>query len=300
MSMGFRKQTFSLEKNIARSGFFMVLPSLLVLGIFVIYPILNSGYLSLFDANLLKNTQDFAGLANYREAFQTDRFYNAVKQTWYFTGLYVPLLVVISLSIAVAIDSISGRQEKIFQSFLFLPAITSMSIVAIGWRFILDPNVGIIFAFLEKFGVPSISLLQDTDRAMPTVILISLWKSVGFNMVILLAGLKNIPNTYYEAAAIDGAGSVRSFFSIALPNLLPSLSFVLVTNLISSFQVFDQIYVLTKGGPLFSTEVLVYYIYYNGFNLFRTGYASALSCLLFCMILIVTIFQIVQFRKQEF
>lgn len=293
------RKHYSLEKNIARSGISMVLPSLVVLSIFVIYPILHSGYLSLFDANLLKGTSTFVSFENYTEAFRTPRFFNAVKQTWYFTGLYVPLLVLFALALATAIDRLAGKGEKIFQSFFFIPAITSMSIVAIGWRFILDPNVGIIFGFLRKFGIAPVSLLQDITRTMPTIIMISLWKSVGFNMVILLAGLKNIPDVYYEAASIDGAGGLRSFFSITLPNLLPSLSFVLVTNLISSFQVFDQIYVMTKGGPLFSTEVLVYFIYYNGFNLFRMGYASALSCLLFLMILVVSVVQILLFRKRE-
>jgi multiple sugar transport system permease protein len=290
---------YSLERKKQVSGMFMVLPGFLILCIFVIYPVINAAYLSLFDYNLLKGTSSFTGIENYKLAFGDDRFWGSLGNTFYFSILYVPLLTVTALALALALNKRTVKISNFFQSLFFLPAITSMAIVAIGWRYILDPNIGIIFSLLERIGGRSIALLQDPDRAMPTVVGISLWKTAGFNMVILIAGLKSIPDSYYEAASIDGAGKSHTFFGITLPLLLPSLSFVIITNIIGSFQVFDQIYVLTKGGPIFRTEVLVYYIYYQGFNLFKIGYASAISFLLFLIILVVALFQMKQFMKQE-
>ncbi|NQT58354.1 MAG: sugar ABC transporter permease [Bacteroidetes bacterium] len=290
---------FSLEKRKQRSGMIMVAPSLIVLSVFILFPIINSAYLSLFDFNLLKGTSKFIQFENYQKMFQEQRFWGALGNTFYFTLVYVPLLSLTALILAVLLDRKSQKATKFFQAIFFLPAITSMAIVAIGWRYILDPNIGILFGVLNKLSIQSVPLLQNIKLAMPTIIGISLWKAAGFNMVILLAGLKGISDTYYEAASIDGAGTVYTFFHITLPLLLPSLSFVIITNIISSFQVFDQIYVLTKGGPLFKTEVLVYYIYYQGFNLFKIGYASSLSFILFMIILSVTVFQLKKFMKHE-
>ena len=290
---------YSLERRKQVSGMVMVAPSLIALSVFVIFPIINSIYLSFLDYNLLKGVREFAAFSNYSRIFQDSRFWGALWNTCYFTLGYVPLLTIFALVLAVLLDRKMQVAVKLFQAIYFLPAITSMAIVAIGWRYILDPNIGIIFGVLESIGLKSVPLLQDTKLAMPTVIVISLWKQIGFNMVILLAGLKSISDTYYEAAAIDGAGRIYTFFRITLPLLLPSLSFVIITNIIGSFQVFDQIYVLTKGGPLFKTEVLVYYIYYQGFTLFKIGYASALSSILFILILLITIFQVKKFMQRE-
>lgn len=131
------------------------------------------------------------------------------------------------------------------------------------------------------------------------VVFVGVWRWLGFNMVIILAGLNAIPESLYEAAEIDGAGKIRQFFSITLPLLAPTMSFTIITNLISSFQVFDQVYVMTKGGPMFSTEVLVYYIYYRGFNVFEMGYSSAMAFILFCIILAITMFQLKSFKGSE-
>ena len=290
---------YSLERRKQASGIMMVAPSVIALSVFVIFPIINSIYLSFLDYNLLKGVREFAAFSNYTHIFQDSRFWGALWNTCYFTLGYVPLLTIIALFLAVLLDRKMQVAVKLFQAIYFLPAITSMAIVAIGWRYILDPNIGIIFGVLESIGLKSVPLLQNTKLAMPTVIGISLWKQIGFSMVILLAGLKSISDTYYEAAAIDGSGRIHTFFRITLPLLLPSLSFVIITNIISSFQVFDQIYVLTKGGPLFKTEVLLDYIYYQGFTLFKIGYASALSSILFILILLITIFQVKKFMQRE-
>ncbi len=276
----------------------MVAPSIILLLIFIIYPIFDSFILSLYDWNFLSNAKTFVGFGNYIKAFEDSRFWNAFSNTLYFTGVYVPLLVIFSLFLALLINSkIPGF--SLFQTVFFLPAITSMAIVGIIWRFLLDGDIGFISLVLKRIGLRVTDPLRDIHLAMPTIIGVSLWRWVGFNMVILLAGLKAIPIDYYEAASLDGAGPSRKFFSITLPLLLPNLSFVLLTNFISSFQVFDQVYVMTKGGPMFRTEVLVQYIYYQGFNIFNMGYASTLSVLLFLLIFVFSIFQLRSYMRAE-
>lgn len=291
-----RKKT--MDRTIALAGIRMVLPSMLVISIFVLYPIVQSLWMSLHDWNILRNTKDFLGLANYAKAFGDERFVRALTNTLVYTLTYVPSLVLGSLLVAVFINY-QFTASGFFKSLLFLPAITSMAIVAIIFRFLLDGDIGLVSIYLRNLGLPVKDFLRNPDTAMASVVFTGVWRWLGFNMVIILSGLNSIPDSLYEAAEIDGAGRVRQFFSISLPLLMPTMSFVIITNLISSFQVFDQIYVMTKGGPLFSTEVLVYYIYYRGFNVFDMGYASAMAFLLFCMILVLTLIQLKGFRSAE-
>lgn len=276
----------------------MVLPSMAALSVFVLFPIVDSFYLSLFHWDLLSNERSFAGFANYAAAFGDPRFWNALVRTFYYTVMYVPGLMLVSMLLAFGLDR-RFAGNHLLRGIYFLPSITSMAIVALVWRFLIDHDVGLLSAWIRSLGLPVVDFLHDPAAALPTVVWVSVWRWAGFNMVILLAGLNTIPESLYEAATIDGAGEARKIFSISLPLLLPSLSFVLVTNVIASFQVFDPVYVMTKGGPLFSTEVMVYYVYYQGFTLFRMGYASALAYLLFVVILVFTLVQLRQFTRQE-
>ena len=279
-------------------GLAFVFPSLLALLVFVYFPIINSLILSLYDWDLLSDTRVFTGLSNYRKAFGDDRFWNAMVNTLVYVVMYVPGLVLLSLGLALAL---SGERvgNKLFRTVFFLPAITSMAIIGIVWRFILDPDVGVLSYFLGEFGFSVVALLRNARTALPTIAAVSIWRWAGFNMVILLAGLNSIPDIYYEAAKIDGAGRTRRFFSITLPFLLPALSFVLVTNLLASFQVFDPVYVMTKGGPMFSTEVVVYLVYYVGFTRYEMGYASAIAYVLFIVMAIFTVIQLRRFIRTE-
>jgi multiple sugar transport system permease protein len=290
--------TYSITRARGRAGKVMLIPSLLILGIFVVYPIIRSLFLSLYDWNLLTGVSSFNGLGNFAKAAGDERFWNALKNILYFSSLYVPGTLLIALGLAwLLYRGIPGK--NLFRSIFFLPAISAMSIVALCWRFLLDGDIGLFSYWGRMLGFLVSDSLRDPDRAMPVVILVSIWKVAGFNMVILLAGLHNIPDTYYEAAEIDGAGRGRQFLSITLPLLLPSISFVIITNVIGSFQVFDQVYVMTKGGPMFRTETLVTYIHYQGFTLFNMGYASSMALVLFFLIMLVTVFQIRLFRKGE-
>lgn len=287
-----------IERSIQRAGLRMIIPSMLIITVFVLYPIIKSFYMSLYDWNIIKNSKLFLGLGNYLRAFNDERFPNAFKNTVIYTVLYVPILVILSLIFATLL-SYDFKGSKAFKAIIFLPTITSMAIIAIIFRFLLDGDIGLISIYLKNMGFKVKDLLREPDSAMGMIIFVGVWRWIGFNMVIILAGLNSIPESLYESAEIDGAGKVKQFFSITLPLLAPTLSFTIITNLISSFQVFDQVYVMTKGGPLFSTEVLVYYIYYRGFNVFEMGYSSSMAFILFIVILLITMFQLKSFKKAE-
>jgi len=289
---------YNLDRKTAAAGMKMVMPAIIILAVFIFYPIMQSFWMSLHNWNILQNQRTYIGGANYIKAFGDERFLGALKNTFIYTLSYTPILLISSLLAAVFINY-SFFGSGFFKSLIFLPAITSMAIVSIVLRFLLDSDIGFLSLWIKSLGIPVKDFLRDPETAMGSVVFAGIWRWMGFNMVIFLAGLNAIPDSLYEAAEIDGAGKPRQFFSISLPLLVPTTSFVLITNLISSFQVFDQIYVMTKGGPMFNTEVLVYYIFYRGFRVFDMGYASSLAFLLFIIILIITLFNLKRFGKGE-
>ena len=276
----------------------MAAPSMIIITVFIIIPIIYSLYMSFHDWNIMYNIKDFIGFDNYKEVFQDERFFNALKNTLIYTVSYVPILVILSLALAAFINE-KFIASGFYKTVLFIPAITSMAIIAIIFRFLLDGDIGYVSLALRKLGFSVPDFLRDPETAMWSVVLTSVWRWVGFYMVIFLSGFNSIPDSLYEAAEIDGAGKLRQFFSISLPLLMPTISFTLITNLINSFQVFDPVYVMTKGGPMFSTEVLVYYVYYMGFNVFDMGYASSMAFILFLIILVFTLIQLKGFMKSD-
>lgn len=276
----------------------MAAPSMIIITVFIIIPIIYSLYMSLHDWNIMYNIKDLIGFDNYKEVFQDERFFNALKNTLIYTVSYVPILVILSLALAAFINE-KFIASGFYKTVLFIPAITSMAIIAIIFRFLLDGDIGYVSLALRKLGFSVPDFLRDPETAMWSVVLTSVWRWVGFYMVIFLSGFNSIPDSLYEAAEIDGAGKLRQFFSISLPLLMPTISFTLITNLINSFQVFDPVYVMTKGGPMFSTEVLVYYVYYMGFNVFDMGYASSMAFILFLIILVFTLIQLKGFMKSD-
>ena len=288
----------TLSSRYKRAGALMALPSMAVISLFIIIPIIYSLYMSLHDWNIMYNIKDFIGFDNYKEVFSDDRFWNALKNTVIYTVAYVPILVIASLLLAAFINE-KFIGSGFFKSLFFIPAITSMAIIAIIFRFLLDGDIGYVSIMLRRMGFNLPDFLRDPSTAMGAVVLTSAWRWIGFYMVIFLSGFNSIPDSLYEAAEIDGAGKLRQFFSISIPLLMPTISFALITNLINSFQVFDPVYVMTKGGPMFSTEVLVYYVYYMGFNVFDMGYASSMAFILFVIILLFTLLQLKGFTKSE-
>jgi multiple sugar transport system permease protein len=266
-----------------------LLPSLIGMIIFLIIPIIASFGLSFVNWDLLGEIK-WVGFDNYIKIFQDETFYEALRHTLLFIAGYLPSVIILSLLLAVLLNGkIKGL--TFFRGVYFLPVISSWVAVSIIWRWIFNPEYGLMNYFLSLIGIAGPSWLNDPKWAMTAVIITSVWKDIGFITVIYLSGLQDIPDMYYEAASIDGAGRVRKFFNITLPLLSKTSFFVLIISLINSFQVFDQVWIMTEGGPAGATSVLVEQIYKNAFRYYKMGYASALSWVLFGIIFIVTIFQ---------
>jgi len=275
-------------------GIFL-LPSLVALSIFTVIPVLSSLALTLYEWDLLTPPQ-FVGLANVNRLIHDRGFWEALAHTLYFIVGYVPLVIIIALVVAVILNQ-RLRGLLFFRAAFFVPVVSAWVAVALMWKWIFNPKFGIFNYFLGLLNVQGPAWLFDPQWAMPAVIITSVWKDIGFVMVMFLAGLQGIPGDYYEAAAIDGANSWQRFFRITLPLLSPTTFFALTISLINSFQVFDQIWIMTGGGPAGATSVLVEQIVKNAFSYGRMGYASALSWVLFLLVLTATI---IQMRIQKY
>ncbi|HWJ76076.1 MAG TPA: sugar ABC transporter permease [Kaistia sp.] len=274
-------------------------PSLLVLAVFVFWPIVYSFDLSLHKWKFSADAQEWAGFANYARMWRDARFWNALGNTVYYTAFTVPLGVALPLALALALNrAIPFR--ALLRSAFFLPVIASFAIVALAWRFMLDPDIGLLAYWLSFLGMPHVSPLRDPNMAMPAVIIASLWKNLGFNMVIYLAGLQAIPIVLYEAARIDGADRFQQFWNVTWPQLRTTNIFVLVISIIGAFQVFDPAFVMTPGGgPLFSTETLVTYIYRQGITNLNLSYAASIGIFLFAVVFLLTLAQLRLTRSWE-
>jgi multiple sugar transport system permease protein len=224
-----------------------------------------------------------------------DRFWKVLWNTVYFTVGNVPVGLALALGLAIAMNQ-KIRGIVFFRMTYFLPVVSSMVAVSLLWSWIYAKDIGILNWLLGKVGIPRIPWLSSTRWAMPSVIVMSIWKSLGYDMVVFLAGLQSIPPELYEAGKIDGAASWRLFRHITIPMLSPITFFLLMLSVINSFQVFAQTYVMTQGGPLWSTLTLVYYIFQWAFQRFSMGYASALAWVLFLIILALTL---IQFRFER-
>jgi multiple sugar transport system permease protein len=252
-------------------------------------PIVVSFFLSFTDWDAL-GAPNIVGLRNFAQLAHDPTFYRALWNTVYYTIVSVPLGMILSLGLAMALNrAIPG--VGIYRTLILIPVISSTVATALLWGLMLDPYIGLANYLLGLVGLPASGWLTDTKMAMPSIILMSVWKGLGYNMVLFLAGLQGIPAELREAARIDGANRWKEFVNITLPMLSPTTFFVLVISVISSFQVFDQTWVLTKGGPQEATITLVYYVYQTGFQQLRMGYASAIAYVLFFMTLIVVMIQ---------
>lgn len=269
-------------------------PSLVPLAAFVLVPMIVSLALTLFQWNLLQPPR-FVGLDNFVRLLADPAFHAAVVHTLQFVIGYLPLVVVGGLAIALGLNQV-GRGAGLFRTAYFLPVVTSWVVVALMWQWLLNPTSGIVNWAIGLFGIEGPGWWTDPGWAMPSIILASAWKDLGFVMVIFLAGLQAIPRDYYEAAAIDGAGRFARFRHITLPLLSPATFFVVIISLINSFQVFDQVWVMTGGGPAGASSVVVTEVVRNAFSYGQFGYAAAMSWVLFAVILAVTVFQ---FRLQN-
>jgi ABC-type sugar transport system permease subunit len=273
-------------------------PSALIISVFVLYPIVQSLWMSVHQWSMFQTTHPFVGLANYAELLGDSRFWNALRNTVIFTVVTVPIQVVVGLVLAVRLSR-SSRWAVFFRSVFFFPVISSFATMAIVWRFLLSADVGPTAAWLRGVGITPIDWLHSPSFALPAIILVGLWKNIGFTMVILVAALQDVPESLNEAAVLDGANRWTRFANVALPSIRQALLFASVIAVIVSLQVFDQVYVMTRGGPLFHTETLVTYMYEQGFTEYRSGYAAAVAWVLFILIMLLSVLQLRIFRYRD-
>jgi multiple sugar transport system permease protein len=261
-------------------------------------PIVHGLYLSLTNASLTGAEERFVGPANYQRLLADPSYRRALANTVVFVVENVPVLVVAGLLLALLLNQSMPGLALIRAAFV-APYLVTASAVAIIWQFVLDPATGLLNVWLAEVGLPAQRWLSEPGQAMGAIVLITLWWRVGFPLLVLLAGLQEIPGELYEAARLDGAGAWQRFWRLTLPLLAPVLLFVLIIRLIDSFKVFAQVYLVTGGGPVGSTRVLIQYLYEVGFQDFRSGYAAAIGWSLFLIILGVTLVQMRWLRRQD-
>ncbi|MFD7160241.1 carbohydrate ABC transporter permease [Kribbella sp. NPDC059898] len=278
------------------AAYALLAPSLIGVVGFLLAPVLIVLVLSLFDWKLL-STPEFIGLANYRKLFADSDVWHSLLVTLYYVLICVPGTTILSLLLALLVDR-KLRGMKYFRALLVIPWMATPVALGLVWSWIFDPGRGALNQFLGLFDLHGPAWLSSPVLAMPSVAAVHIWQFAGYNMLFFLAGLQNIPASLREASALDGASPVAHFFTITLPLLRPTMLFVLITNVIGSFQAFDTIFVMTEGGPGHSTEVTTYQIYDEAFHKFDFGYASTISVLLFAVVLVATISQFVYFERR--
>ncbi|MBW4679381.1 MAG: sugar ABC transporter permease [Microcoleus vaginatus WJT46-NPBG5] len=279
-----------LLDNDATAAWIFLAPALILLGVFVIWPIAYLFYLSFTTGSFTQAGIRLAGLRNYWRLLLSPDFWQVLFNTLYFTVATVIPSLVIPLALAVLLNR-SFALRGFLRTAYFIPSITSLVAVGLGWRWLFQSE-GPVNAFLNSLGIAPVPWLSSTIWAMPVLILLSIWKQLGFNLVVFLAGLQAIPLQRYEAAELDGAGPLQQFWYITLPGLRPTLVFATVTTAIFTLRSFEQVYVITGGGPLNSTNLLVYYIYEEAFTLFDFGYAAAAATVLLAVTLVLVSLQL--------
>jgi len=278
-----------------RAAYIFLAPAALLISVFFVIPVLASLLLSLTDFDIyavasLGNAR-FVGAGNYVRLVHDPVFWKALVNTFYFALVGGPLTVAASLGAALLLSSKLVRWQGFFRTIYFAPFVTTLVAVAIVWKYLYHPQYGLLNFALGKLGVSRIDWLGDPHWAMPAIIVMSIWKNFGYNMLIFVAALQSVPQELYEAAELDGAGPVKRFWHITVPMLGPALAFVGIVTMIGYFQLFSEPYVMTQGGPLRATTSVVLYMYEEGFRWWRMGFAAAIAFVLFIIIAIATMIQ---------
>ncbi len=282
-----KRELSSAERSKRRAAWWMITPSVLHIGLWTAVPVLATFYLSFTNFNVF-NAPQWIWFENYVELFQDPVFLRSIGNTVAYTFWTVPASMAVALVIAVALNQ-GLKLQKWYRTAFFIPQVTATVAIAMVWLWIFNPQYGLLNGFLDLFGIRGQAWLVDPDWALWSVILVGAWQGIGIKMIIYIAALQNIDESLYEAASVDGASVVRKFFSITLPMLKPATFFVFVISIIGAFQVFDQIYVLTDGGPANATTMMTYEVYRSAFQEFRMGMASAQSVVLFAFLLVMTL-----------
>ncbi|MGH7740825.1 MAG: carbohydrate ABC transporter permease [Candidatus Eiseniibacteriota bacterium] len=284
----------------ARAGWLLTAPALALIGVFFFLPVVGGLLLSFTDFDIYAiadpGAARWVGLANYSQVLSTPLFWKALGNTLLIVLIGGPLSVVASLAAALVVSGRRVRFPGLFRSIFFIPVVTTLVAVAVVWRYLYHPHYGLVNWALGALHLPAVDWLGDPHFAMPAIIVMTVWKNFGYNMLIFIAGLHAIPEDLYEAARLDGADGWARFIHITLPGLAPTFLFVGVTTMLGQFQVFAEPYVMTQGGPLKATTTLVMMMYEQGFRFWRLGLAAAIAFLLFVLMLAGTL---VQMRLQR-
>jgi multiple sugar transport system permease protein len=284
------------------SAYVTLTPGFILFSIFTLFAVVFSLWLSFHKWNILEPEKPYVALDNYRQLFHDPHFRTALINTVYYTFVSIPLGLALGLALALLLNQ-QIRARGMFRTMFYLPVITPLVVAAIIWKWVYGADYGLLNFYLLKAHAISKPLLwlADPNLAMPAVIVMSVWKGVGFVMIVYLAGLQAIPQELYEAAEVDGAGPWQRLRRITFPLLAPTTFFLLVISIIGSFQVFTQIYIMTQGGPLERTTTIVYYIYQSAFKFFDMGYATAIAWALFVLVFAFTLAQLRYYtRKVEY
>lgn len=283
------------HENLAGYGFLSLF--LIVYVVFTLVPVLQAAFMSLHSWDLLSLRRSFIGLENYRELIANDpAFWSSLGNTFEFVLLSTPLIMGVGLLFALGVNSAGAGAVR---TMLFSPYVLSVAVATLVWGFLFNPNQGLIAAAMEAVGLTPLAWLTSTELAMHAIVITTLWWTVGFNMVLFIAGLQDIDPHLYEAAMIDGAGRYRQFTHITIPGLKRTITLVGILQVIASFQIFGQVYIMTRGGPAGTTRVLIQYIYETGFRDFRLGYASAISVVLFVLMFLASMVQLRLSQEKE-
>jgi len=282
------------------AAYFFLAPAISAILLFFFVPVIAALLMSFTDFDIYSlgdySFLKFVGFKNYISLFHDPLFWTALKNTFYFVSVAGPLSILVSLVSAMLLNSKLVKFRGIFRLSYFIPVVTTLVAVAVVWRFVYHPRFGILNYFLSFFSIDPIDWLGDPIWAMPSIILMSVWKNFGYNMIIFIAGLQNIPEYLYEAAEIEGANRWQQFKSITLPMLAPTTLFVSIITMIGFFQIFAEPYIMTQGGPLNSTLSIVQYMYQEGFRWWNMGYSAAIAFTLFFIIFVGTT---IQFKIQK-
>lgn len=274
-------------RQMRRNAWVFLAVPLVLFAVFMLLPIVIAAVISFTDYAIVGDTE-WVGLENYTRIFQDSFFWIALRNTAWYTLLYVPLGLVIALASAVLLNR-NRRAVRLFRTLFYIPVVSSTVATATIWYWLLNPQKGLLNVALGWIGIDGPAWLYDSQWAMPAIVLMSVWAGFGANMIIFLGGLQGVPGDLYESARLDGANAWQQFRYVTLPSLSRTTFLVSTLLIIGAFQVFDQAYVLTKGGPGNSTVTMVYYIYNKGFGSLEMGYASALSFVLFVIILVFSL-----------
>ena len=274
------------------AAYLFLAPALLLFIIFIAGPFVGALGLSFYSWDMFTPAR-FVGLANYAKLLTDSSAHTALLNTAIFTISSLVLHLVIGMLLALAVNrAISGVLKYFLRTAYFFPFIMSWASVSLMWLYLLDPNFGAFNYYLGRLGLPTPNWLQTTSLALPTLIMVDLWRTLGFTFMILLAGLSSVPPHFYEAARLDGAGPWQRFWHVTIPLMSPTLLFASVITIVGAFQIFDPMFIMTTGGPGTATLSIVLYIYQTGFQSFQMGYASTLALLVFLVIMLVTILQL--------